>query len=632
MRTSIAVALFMLAAPLALAGTITSINPETIGSDGGDALLTASGYELGTVVRFAGPAGTFEVDGCCGGSAVEVRVPPEVVKTPGSYAITVLGGPTGDSNSANFQVTEASSHELTIAPHDPVTAVAESREGAHVFFEVDAYGGRDPNPKIVCDPPSGSLFPLGQTYVRCIATNSYGERAQGSVYVYVYDTGHPVLKLPDQITVRAESKDGTVVTYEATATDVIDGEVPVTCSHPSGSRFPVGMTTVACTATDSSENVTSGTFDVHVVSEEPETLMIHVPAAITAEAQGSFGAEVLFTVTADGTSDPNPEISCDPSSGSIFPLGKTTVNCVARDKFGNTAADDFDITIVDTTAPVLNLPDPIVANTDSADGAVVNYDANASDTVSGDFPATCEPPSGSRFPVGTTTVQCSATDDAGNTARGTFTVEVRRNDTGTLTIRVPDPITTEAESHDGAVVTFTVTAGGTSDPDPDITCAPASGSTFALGTTTVSCTATDQSGNTASDDFEVNVVDTISPVISSVTATPEELHAPNHKLVPVSVSVTAADVADAMPRCFVFQVTANEDISGDFEIRSDLEVELRAEREKNARVYTVHVRCVDDSANAADDSVNVVVPKGQEETSPTTPAPPPTRKPFRKWW
>ncbi len=78
----------------------------------------------------------------------------------------------------------------------------------------------------------------------------------------------------------------------------------------------------------------------------------------------------------------------------------------------------------DTTPPVLSLPDDITAEATDTSGAAVTYTASAMDDVDGPITPTCAPPSGSTFPVGTTTVQCSATDGAGNTASGAFKVMV----------------------------------------------------------------------------------------------------------------------------------------------------------------------------------------------------------------
>ena len=78
------------------------------------------------------------------------------------------------------------------------------------------------------------------------------------------DTTPPVLTTPGNINVDATSPAGAPVTYLATATDDTDPSPTVTCDPPSGHIFPIGTTTVACTATDSSGNSASASFSVHV--------------------------------------------------------------------------------------------------------------------------------------------------------------------------------------------------------------------------------------------------------------------------------------------------------------------------------------------------------------------------------
>jgi hypothetical protein len=83
------------------------------------------------------------------------------------------------------------------------------------------------------------------------------------------------------------------------------------------------------------------------------------------------------------------------------------------------------LTVVgDTTAPVLNLPDAMTVGATSAAGAVVEFTATADDAVDGPLAVTCNPASGSTFALGTTAVNCVATDACGNTASGGFTVTV----------------------------------------------------------------------------------------------------------------------------------------------------------------------------------------------------------------
>ncbi len=118
-------------------------------------------------------------------------------------------------------------------------------------------------------------------------------------------TTAPVLSLPGPITVAATGPDGAVVTFTATATDLIDGTVPVTCTPASGSVFPIGTTTVHCNAVDSVGNTASGSFTVTVTASD----LGHVTIDFTGERgspvihwDGDVVSGVLQTVT-DGSVD-----------------------------------------------------------------------------------------------------------------------------------------------------------------------------------------------------------------------------------------------------------------------------------------------------------------------------------------
>jgi uncharacterized repeat protein (TIGR03803 family) len=92
----------------------------------------------------------------------------------------------------------------------------------------------------------------------------------------------------------------------------------------------------------------------------------------------------------------------------------------------STATDD--LTIIDSMPPVLHLPANIVANATSAQGAAVTYAVTATDNSGGPVVISCTPASGSVFPNGVTTVNCTATDASHNVANGSFTVTVVRKD------------------------------------------------------------------------------------------------------------------------------------------------------------------------------------------------------------
>jgi hypothetical protein len=119
----------------------------------------------------------------------------------------------------------------------------------------------------------------------------------------------------------------------------------------------------------------------------------------------------------------------------------------------------------------------------------------------------CSPASGSAFQKGTTTVTCTATDAAGNTATCSFTVTV--NDTQAPVITGPANQTRVTARPGDANVAVNYPAPIATDncSVATVVCLPPSGSIFAVGTTTVSCTATDTSGNTASCSFTVSLFD-----------------------------------------------------------------------------------------------------------------------------
>lgn len=186
------------------------------------------------------------------------------------------------------------------------------------------------------------------------------------------------------------------------------------------------------------------------------------------------------------------------------------------------------LTVADTTAPTIDAHDDVFAEATEPGGALVNYTAPAThDAVSGDGVATCLPASGSLFALGATTVTCTATDGAGNTATSTTFVVTVRDTTGP-TIEAHASVSAEATSANGATVTYDVPATHDLVEGAGVaTCAPASGSVFALGTTTVTCTAQDSHHNSATPvSFTVTVGDATAPTIDA--------HAP------VSVEATGA--------------------------------------------------------------------------------------------
>jgi HYR domain len=442
---------------------------------------------------------------------------------------------------------------------DAPTVEATDPAGADASYHVKSYDPDTGDPAdAICDIPAGTAgsgdfdaptfhYPLGSTTVTCTATASGATR---SAAVVVQDTTPPTLTVPANISVDATGP--TVVNYtEPTASDIVSGPVAPTCSNHSGDTFPLGTTVVNCSAQDSSGNSASASFSVTVnlIDNDPPTFTQPLPAPVV-EATGPSGAAVTYTVSATDNADPSPSITCDHASGSTFALGSTVVHCTATDASGNSAQATFTVTVHDTRPPVLSLP----ANMTVPVGTPVTFSATANDLVDGAVAVSCSPSSGSSFPIGTTTVTCSATDSHSNSASGTFTVTVQ-DSTPPVLSNVPGPIHVEANSPSGSVVNF-VKPTATDDVDGPIalvTCNPPPGATFPLGTTTVTCSATDSHGNTGSATFTVTVADTTPPHLippgdrSVYATTPSGIYAADEAAVSFLGGSFVSDLVDPHP-------------------------------------------------------------------------------------
>ena len=140
----------------------------------------------------------------------------------------------------------------------------------------------------------------------------------------------------------------------------------------------------------------------------------------------------------------------------------TSYEVVVSNPFASVTSSVVTLTVVDATPPILNLPTDIVTPQTSLPGTVVIFAATAFDLCAGSVSVACAPESGSVFPIGVTTVHCTAGDGSGNTARGSFQVTVQRQ-----WVQVSGTVELEffvGPAHDGAgsrTVTFIATDDAT---------------------------------------------------------------------------------------------------------------------------------------------------------------------------
>ncbi|MDP3392963.1 LamG-like jellyroll fold domain-containing protein [Sediminibacterium sp.] len=346
-------------------------------------------------------------------------------------------------------------------------------------------------------------------------TDASGNTSMAQQIVTVQDNTPPVIGTSTIVTptqadgsVIATSAAGAIVNYTLpTATDNCSSNVIVTSLPASGSTFPIGTTIVTFTAIDEVGNIATSTMNITVKGIAPS---IVVPATITvASPANACGAVVNFAAT-ETTAIPASTLTYSHQPGSTFPVGTTVVTATATNAVG-TSVGTFEVTVKDVTAPIIGATINLNAIATSANGAVVNYTLpTATDNCGGQVTIVATPVSGSVFPIGTTTVTVLATDQYNNSSSTTFTVTV----VGVPpVIVVPATIRVDASaSNCGAVVNFAATET-TAIPASTITYSHQPGSTFPLGTTVVTATATNAVG-TSVGTFEIIVTDNTAPVIN----------------------------------------------------------------------------------------------------------------------
>jgi beta propeller repeat protein len=381
-----------------------------------------------------------------------------------------------------------------------LSAEATGATGAAVTFEATAADPEDGPLTPACAPAPGSLFPLGATTVTCTAADTGGLSATASFVVTVVDTTPPVLTLPADMTAEAPDASGAVVTFAAGAADLVDGTVGVACTPASGSTFPVGATTVACSAGDAAGNTATGSFTVTVAA----SLDGRMTGAGRLEASG-WGVVFAF-----GVRDREPR----GERGHLLVAFDRPVPTRGFDRFHATTVTSVTFSDDPASAPG-HRPAPAADTVVFAGEGRWNgqpgyrYEVRAVDRG--------EPGRGRDAfaiavwsPAGTVVASVDGVLAGGNIQSHRLH-GAHPPDVTAPRLWLPGDLVKEADGPAGARVHYTVTARDDVDRRVDVDCTPASGVTFPLAVTPVTCVASDEAGNVATGSFSVTVGDSRAP-------------------------------------------------------------------------------------------------------------------------
>ena len=249
------------------------------------------------------------------------------------------------------------------ASASPNPAEATGPDGATVVLDGTASTDPDGDPLLYTwregdvTQGSGKTFaaklPLGAHQITLMVNDGTMEASADLPPVLVHDTTPPSLTVPDGIVAEAAGPEGTVVNFAASATDIVSGAVPVSCTFRSGERFPIGDTVVRCAATDAEELMTIREFVVTVVdttapavrvlSPTPDLTLSGASADVTVQADDAIGVTAvtvngIAAARTGGTALAGTWRATVPISLPVAPGGALRFDVLALDGRGNPGA------------------------------------------------------------------------------------------------------------------------------------------------------------------------------------------------------------------------------------------------------------------------------------------------------
>jgi uncharacterized protein YjbI with pentapeptide repeats len=350
-----------------------------------------------------------------------------------------------------------------------------------------------------------------------------------------------------------------------TAADAVDGLVDVQCVP--GTRlnpdptpftffwdFPVGSTTVTCTAIDAAGNEATASFTATVLDETAP--IITAPADIADyPASSPLGTDVpigMATATDNVTAAGDIEITNN--APTIFPLGPTNVEWKATDEAGNFAVATQVVTVADEVAPVITLtgenPQYI-----EAPNPYTELGATATDNISVSAAITIDASAVMIDKPDSYDVTYNVSDDEGNPAMEVIrTVIVRDITPPVIYLSGVNPQTLEGGS---PYVELGATASDTLDGDitADIIIDSTAVNVSVVGPYSVTYDVTDMAGNSAAQVVRtVNVADTTPPFIVVLGANPQTIETGSPY---VELGATAGDIIDGDLTAMISTDTSN---------------------------------------------------------------------------
>jgi large repetitive protein len=369
---------------------------------------------------------------------------------------------------------------------------------------------------------TGVLYPIGTTVNTYLVTDGSGNTASCSFTVTIIDNIAPTISCPANITQNVDAGNCTaVVTFTPPiGNDNCPSAITTQIAGlASGAVYPIGTTTNTYSVTDAAGNTITCSFTITIVDNIAPTIACPENISQNVDA-GLCIAKVNFTppIGLDNCPGSTTIQLAGLASGADFPVGNTINTYEVTDAAGNKATCSFTIIVTDNILPTIACPANITQNVDAGNcNSVVNFTSPiVTDNCPGENTIQTDGlPSGSVFPIGTTTNTYLVTDAAGNTASCSFTITIVDNILPTIICP-----TNIAQNVDAGLCTSIVNYASLSINDNcpganlEQTTGLASGSAFPVGVNVNTFKVTDAAGNTATCSFTITITDNILPTIT----------------------------------------------------------------------------------------------------------------------